>query len=266
MTLSVKRLALLLSSCALPFGLPLLPMQARIASILALGALGPWLFLRKSDWGAWLPALAVASGWIALASYPLAPSKWPLPFLYAPLLAAMALPFLLRRTAPLFRLAVAALAVAVLLTPPGRRFAGGENDPGIRALAAAAAGPREAVALVHQRLERRAGPPTDTAADTLRRGYAHCGGINNVLHKVLLAQGVDSRIVHVERQNGKIFHTLVEATVEGVSFLADAQEDAWIPLRAEDLLRSADRTDLPLAWRGYESLYRYDVRRGYVRQ
>jgi hypothetical protein len=120
--------------------------------------------------------------------------------------------------------------------------------------------------LVHQRLERRAGPPTDTAGDTLRRGFAHCGGLNNVLHKVLRAQGVDSRIIHVERGTGKVFHTLVEATVDGVSYLADAQVDAWIPLRAEDLLRSADRTDLPLAWRDYDRLYRYEVRRGYVRQ
>ena len=234
--------------------------------VLLIGGAGLWRMFRKSPWGPFLIALSVASGWIALASFPLTFSKWPLLLLYPPLLILMGLPLLFRPVPDVFRLACGLMAAAVLLTPPGRRFSGGGNHPHIQALADTADGPRGAVSLVHQLVERRPGPPTDTAVDTLHRRHGHCGGINNVLHKVLLAQGVDCHIIHVERMDGADAHTLVEVKVNGTNYLADAQEDVFLPAKAEDLLQSVAREDFPPAWQNYDFLYRYSPRRGYVRQ
>jgi hypothetical protein len=127
---------------------------------------------------------------------------------------------------------------------------------------------REATLWVHERIERQRGPFTDTAQDTLRRGYATCGGMANVLDKVLRAQGYRSRIVHVEGEAG--IHTLVEymSMSDGQWLLADPQNRLmgkdWGRANGLTLVDPDAAESLPECWQGFKTLYIYKPFRGYV--
>ena len=220
-----------------------------------------------------ITATAAATAWIALLSYSGQVSRLPTLLLYGGFATAVLLPFALARRlrAPIrYReYAVAAvLTVSIVLAPPARRFRGGATHPDVAALASRLKTPREMVHWVHRNVTWTPAPFTDTAVDTLHRREARCGGMANLLDKLLKASGFESRVVHFER--GTALHTLVEYCIPaaGTWVLADAQHN--LDGRAFDNVSGWDVTqgnprNAPSEWTAYNKLYVYDTRGGYIR-
>ncbi len=223
---------------------------------------------------------SVAGAWVAVLSYSaqisICPSVWIYLGLGLMLLLAVAVTeWLCRRCAERrtwkrrylwFGLS---LAASVLLAQPGRRFHGGETSAAVRQVAADVKTARDAVSRVHDLLTYAPAPFTDTASDTVERGVARCGGMANVLDKVLKAADIGSRIVHLE--DDRRVHTLVEYFDRDTQqwILADPQYDilggvggghsGW------DVVYGGEAASVPDVWRGYARLYIYRLQGGYHR-
>lgn len=255
-------LALGASCLALTYLLDGFPEAGKLLVLCFLTAEGlrRWCEGRRS--GALLLSASVLFTWVTLASYPLAFSKsFDTGVIYVALTAGIILPwcFFGMLHKPGLHLIVLWCVLAVLVcmsARPGRRFAGEANHPRIVELAQQFDSIEETTAYVHQTIERRKGPATDTAVDTLKRGYGHCGAMNNLLHKLLTAQGYDAQIIHLSGNN---IHTLVY--VDGQ--FADAQENLvqTRPLRS---LLTIGESELPKAWTGHDTLWIYRRGTGYL--
>lgn len=243
------------------------PLWVRVAGIglvLLVGAAG-WCLRRF--WGhVWLPA-GITAAWVALGSFPATVSLFPMTPIYLLLVLGIGVGGLFRlppgkRGAARFYVLV--LSVWVVSTPPARRYAVSAKHPALRAVVQELDSPSAAVRWVHEEIRREKGPPTDSAVDTLRRGYAHCGGMSNLLHKLLVEMGYPAEIVHAVGGDGRTIHTLVELPLGGVPHLADAQENVLLPVAAAELAGAGDRLDWPPPWRNLRTVYRYVPARGYV--
>lgn len=231
------------------------------------GAAGGGLWWRSRVEGAALVSGSVAAGWITLLSYPAGVSLLPMFLIYIGLMWLVLLPWKLRRCRPFWLwLWPAVLCVWIVATPPARRYSVAVSHPEIQQIAAGLADPEEAVAFVHSHVRRTPAPPTDTAVDTLRRAEAHCGGMSNLLHALLLEMDYPARIVHLIGEGKGDIHTLVEVEIAGETFLADPQVNRLDPLRAEQLIGMPPQDSWPGEWRGMKSVYDYVPRRGYVRR
>jgi hypothetical protein len=278
-----------------PWALAFAPLYVRVAGVLVgvvlgagAGIRGICLYRKGSEESAvaWTVAgervlIAVAAAlWIALASFSAQVSIVPTVWIYGVCGVAVALPgiaaALVLRLCSQKRvvwwghwLLLAVALGSVMLARPGRRFTCGHTDQRIVALARECGDVRDTAAWVHHRITRKPSPFTDAAIDTLLRGTARCGGLANLLDKFLRAQGVSSRIVHIEGR-GRI-HTLIEYVNEdGMWVLADPQENLlgadYGGLSGLDLvLRGAGALGTPAVWRGYDELYIYDRWNGYNR-
>lgn len=223
---------------------------------------------------------AAGGGWVSLLSYSAQVSICPSLLIYAGLGAMVLVPItvtelICRRCLPAgeWRLRYLVLGCALLgsmlVAQPGRRFHGGETSKVVRCATADVGTVKQAVARVHESITYQSAPFTDTAADTLQRGAARCGGMANALDKVLKALGVESRIVHLE-DAGRI-HTLVEYYDDEAHkwMLADAQHNlaggADVSVSGWDAVHDGDRSAIPEVWRGYTHLYVYRPLGGYRR-
>ena len=279
--------------CWVPWAITGLPLAARVACVLTAGLLGLFFWI----WGLWRgwrsisPAKApryvsvaektlvgvAATLWIAIASYSAQVSICPTILIYTICGLGVAGPLVLtlcccrpaRQDAGAMRVRAllwVMVVVSMMCARPGRRFSGGEDRPAICDVARTTGDARAAAAWVHGHISREAAPFTDTAIDTLNRGFAHCGGMANLLDKILKASGIESRIVHIE--NGHRIHTLVEYR-EGTA--------AWILADPQDNILGADHGNMsgwalvtqsslaepPASWNGYLKLYIYSPRDGY---
>ena len=242
------------------------PFLLRFAGVagMGLGAV-PYWWRRRAEGGG-LASLAVAGAWITLGSYPAGMSFVPRVVWVALFAGLIVSPWLARtprgggrgRRAPM-----ALLAVWVAFTPPARRFDTGNQHTDLARIAGELTSIEEAVAYVHETIERQKAPPTDTALDTLRRGRAHCGGMSNLLHALLREMGEEARIVHVRGDSPGHIHTLVEARVDGKRFLADPQENLFVPGGVEMLVTEAPGEEWPPVWRGMKKAYRHVPGQGY---
>lgn len=272
---------------ALPWLLSLLPFASRFWGVSVVGAVGGLfliLSLRKRarprlPWiGAWWATVAIVSLWIALASFSAELTKnlvLTVSIFGLALVLVIAVAFLASRrldpAAPglkrYFFPAVAALAASALLASPARRY---EMPRAGREIAALAAGrdPAGCYEWVTRNIERRRAPFTDDALATLRRREATCGGMANLLHKMILLTGTPARIVHFS--DARRIHTLVE--------YRDPELDSWVLLDPDKRLRGTDwggvsgrdvvleeESSVPPEWRGYDRLYIYVEGRGYRR-
>jgi len=277
-----------LGGLAGPWLLTWLPWVARAGCVMILAAAGCWTWCRAVKRtrrkpllllvGADLVAVSVAAGWIAVASYSAQLSKVSTWLLYSAVATGIMGPALLSlvlirgregktHLEGLLLILPLLLTASVFLARPGRRFRV-EDRAAARPVAESLSGARDAMQWVAANIRYERGPFTDTARDTLDRGYAHCGGQANVLHKILSADGVRGRIVHLEGESR--IHTLVEYVDGGTGrwVLADPTHDLMGGdhggLNATGLL-DADGAGLPRKWRGFSRLYVYDPMNGYVR-
>ena len=247
----------------LPMLLTGVPISGRLACVFLLAASGLFFWSRRQPMGALLLSAAVLSGWVALASFPLVISKWDSGLLYALLSMALFLPWaffgcLRGAWSPGLVLWLTVALLLMLNARPGRRFASGQENPALVRIASRFSSVEETTAYVHHTIKRRKGPPTDTALDTLRRGYGHCGAMNNLLHKLLLAQGYHARIIHLDGNN---LHTLVE--IDG-DWIADAQENVVLFFHPLTLVGTKDAS-LPRSWKNHHRLWVYHEHNGYQR-
>jgi hypothetical protein len=270
---------------ACPWLLTVPPLGARLgtAGVMILGGAALWLLRATgkdrsaAPTGEWVFSVTAAALWIAVASYSAQISRLGVVPIYAMVWTGVLLPFptsllLFRKHPPptgrrLYLAGLGLLLLSTLLARPARRFAGGASHPAIRETASRLQSPTDAVAWVHTNVTRRAAPFTDRAVDTWRRKQAHCGGMANLLHKILVAKGVDARVVHVE---GDDIHTLVEfrQPPEMRWTLADPQENLVgrePDLSAYDLVGGKATGSIPRAWQGFSRLYVYEEGRGYVK-
>ncbi|NQT93583.1 MAG: transglutaminase domain-containing protein [Lentisphaerae bacterium] len=277
-----------LGGMASPWLLTWLPWVARACCVMILAVAGCWTWCRGVRrtrrkpllllFGSDLVSVSVAAGWIAVASYSAQLSKAGVCLLYAAVSAAIMAPALVslvlirgrqgrRFQEGLLLILPLLLTASVFLARPARRFRR-EDRGAVRPVAESLEGAREAMQWVAANIRYERGPFTDTARDTLERGHAHCGGQANVLHKILAANGVRSRIVHLEGESR--IHTLVEYVDEGTGrwVLADPTHDLMGidhgALNATALLEM-DGAVLPRKWRGFSRLYLYDPMNGYTR-
>lgn len=273
-----------------PWILSLLPFPVRVAGIF-LGALAAALLAAAAArlsrhrrlllfGAAWACSVTLSAFWIAIASFSAQVSiLTPLPlYLLAGTGAVLPLLLFLRlgagtATGGTGRTATLVLAVlflgSVLLAAPGRRYEGGEETPEIRQVASSLADVREALSWVHEHVTWERAPFTDRAGDTLSRGEATCGGMSNLLDKILKAMKIPSRIVHLEQ--GKRIHTLVEYRKDppGRWVLADPQEnllgDDYGGISGYEAVFGKPGGDLPKRWKGHADLFIYRQGRGYRR-
>nr|MDA3872390.1 hypothetical protein [Kiritimatiellia bacterium] len=224
------------------------------------------LWWRRRVVGAALVSGSVAAGWITLASYPAGVSLLPVWWVYGGLLLLVLLPWKLRRCPRWLWLWPLSLCVWIVATPPARRYTVAMSHPEIQRRAATLADPAEAVAFVHSHVRRTPAPPTDSALDTLRRAEAHCGGMSNLLHALLVEMDYPANIIHLRSDKPGHIHTLVEVEIAGETFLADPQENRVDPLRAEQLIGMPPEESWPAVWKGMQRVYDYIPGRGYVRR
>jgi transglutaminase-like putative cysteine protease len=215
--------------------------------------------------------------WVAIASYSAQVSICPTILIYTVCGLVAAGPLVLtlcwcrpvRQDAEAVRvraLLLVMVVVSMMCARPARRFAGGEGCPAIRDVSVTTREARAATAWVHHHIASEAAPFTDTALDTLNRGFAHCGGMANLLDKILKASGIESRIVHFE--NGHRIHTLVEYREGTASWLlADPQNNIlgvdYGNVSGWALLTRPPLAEPPASWNGYLKLYIYFPRDGY---
>jgi len=221
--------------------------------------------------GGWILAVACTTAWVALASFSAELSKLPLGLVYGLLAAAVIMPPALavllvprprRLDCPPQFLVVCVLALIVSnhVARPARRYETPRNMVAIEEVADTL-DVRGCVAWVHENIRREKSPPTDDAVQTLRRGTAHCGGMANLLHKMLFARGVPARIVHFS--GGGDIHTLVEYREGERWMLADPQNNVVGTVSGEDAVIEGS-PDAPEIWQGFDRLYIYEPGRGYV--
>ena len=277
-----------LAGVACPWLMCSSPLRVRVGAVVLLGIVGccawgcgvfgkrrrPMLLLFGSD----LLAVSVAAGWIAVASYSAQISKVSTWLLYAVVVTGIMAPVLVslrlirarecgRNRESLLLILPLLLTASVFLARPARRFRA-EDREAAGAIAESLGGVREAERWVHENIIYRAAPFTDTARDTIARGWAQCGGQANVLHKILVASGIRSRIVHLEGDSR--IHTLVEYMdgTTGRWVLADPKHDIVGPdhgdVNAMGLIET-NGTGLPPKWAGFSRAYIYDPMHGYVR-
>ena len=273
------------------FGVPWIlcwaPYRARLVVIPVLGVIGLILWftgLRKRSQGgmkavagAWLISIAGASLWIALASFSAEISKVPTTWLYIVVLTTIGiLPLwtcLVAPCASCSRLLLLAFTIAleasVFQVRPARRYETPRNTSAIHEVAAPLQGVGACVRWVHEHVDRRRAPFTDDALDTLRRREAHCGGMANLLHKMLETKDIPARIVHFSVRDN--IHTLVEYrdASNGRWILADPQNNIlgtdWQGVAGWDVVRLNGERLLPDEWRDFDTLYVYEPGRGYVK-
>lgn len=276
-----------IAGLALPWLLSRLPFALRFWGVLVVGSIGGLLLilsLRKRarpqlSWiGAWWMAVAIASLWIALASFSaeLTKNLWLTVSIFGlALVTVIAAAFFAgRRLGPaapgarrFFFGASAVLLASTLLASPARRY---EMPADAREIASRVAGldVEGCHNWVIRNIERRRAPFTDDALDTLRRRQATCGGMANLLHKMILLAGTPARIVHFS--DPQRIHTLVE--------YRDPDLDSWVLIDPDKQLRGTDwggvsgrevvldgDPAVPPDWRGYDRLYIYVEGRGYRR-
>ncbi len=268
---------------ALPWLLCLAPLPARLGGALASGLLGTGLLLgarrARASWlGAWWGMVAVATLWIALASYSAELSKHigPMALLFVLALAAPPAAGAIwnrwRRRTPagppigLYGLGAALLALAVLGARPARRYEMPRRMEEIKRVGSVQ-NVHESLQWVALNIERKRAPFTDNARDTLLRGQATCGGMANLLHKLILVQEIAARIVHFADDTR--IHTLVEYRDprSGKWVLADPDKQwfgpDWYGLSGQDVVLRQD-SRAPEDWQGYDRLYVYVEGRGYM--
>lgn len=267
-----------------PWAIATLPFPLRLAAVgaLGVGAVCAWLLAWRSAStapmasAAWWAAVAGAAAWIGVFSFSAEISKPGLPVVYGVVLGLTGAPFLVtsvlvrpearRRTRALLLAGWLLLGLNVLAARPARRYEASHAD--INAAAASVRDVRAAVAWVHGNVAYRKAPFTDTARATLVRGEARCGGMANLLEKLIRAKEVPCRIVHVRK--GRRIHTLVEYYDETADawVLADGQENElgidWDHASGLHAVGRETGSSLPRRWAGYEQLFVYVPRRGYV--
>lgn len=271
-----------------PWMLCALPLAARVAATVLVGGTGLLFWcaaavrrrrssirlLLASD----LLSLSVAAGWISVASYSAQLSRAGTAWIYGVVVASIGVSCLVslallggrqgrRQPESLLLILPLLLSASVFLARPGRRFRGTDRES-IQPVAETLGSVREASAWVKENIVYGRAPFVDTAKDTLERKLGTCSGHANVLHKILLVHGLDSRIVHLEAK-GRL-HTLVE-------YFDDAL-GKWIlvdPGRGLDgrdygnadgfALMGSRHRGLPSKWRPFTRLYVYDSMNGYIR-
>ncbi|GEM_PF-4393033 len=249
----------------LPALVEMLPFPLRVVIVLTAGAAGAVGWIRKSSWGASLMTSATATGWIAVASYPAELSLWPQIPVYGVLLAGIWGPHLIRRPEALavVRIIPMVLGLWVLFTPTARRYDVDALHPELLRVADHLSTPEELTQYVHDQIERGPSPPTDTALDTWRRKRGYCGGMSNLLHKLMLYQHLDASILHLKGEPDRL-HTLIWFQDEGESWLADPQHNVVKKLSPDDLLTDTPPEDWPKNWKGQSRMWVHKAGRGYL--
>jgi len=283
------RLFLLSAGLATPWVLSFAPfaVRASLASGLLVAGLFCWTagaaqtekrYLLSA--GTWLVAISVASLCVSIFSYSAQVSLLTPPLLYSLVGAGILLPFfmgriILRRggAVPAGRVLLPVFLVLVtgstFFASPARRYMRGEKSHRLAEIDLDTRGVREAVSWVHENIAYEKAPFTDTAIDTLLRGKAKCGGMANLLDKMLKRKGLESRIIHLEGK-GKM-HTLVEYRAPGSSkwVLADPQNNVLGEdlggLSGYDLLKADLAKSRPRHLKGFTRLYHYAPGWGYRR-
>ncbi len=277
----------------LPWCLALFPLALRVCmtGALALIGAGVWLAagwtrffsghgdcVRFARLAAWALVTVEACAWISIVSYSAQVSMASPWLLYGGLCVAAVLPVLVTELCYvkqgrchkwwlLHAMFYTLVFGSLLLARPGRRFHGDGSHSVFSQMATEIETVQDAVRMVHERIAYEPSPFTDTAFDSVVRGTARCGGMANVLDKLLKASGFTSRIVHLEK--GSRLHTLVEYyCVETKSWvLADPQHDILgnieNGLSGWDLVRNHASVGIPLPWQGYSTLYIYQPYVGY---
>jgi len=250
----------------LPALVEMLPFSLRIAVVLAAGAAGAYGWVVRSSWGASLITSSIAAGWISLASYPAALSLWPQIPVFSVLIAGVWLPHVWRRPVapPVVRIIPMILGLWILFTPTARRYDVDALHPELIELAEDLTSPADLTRFVHEQIERRPAPPTDTALDTWRRKRGHCGAMSNLLHKLLLYRDWQASILHLKGDRGGL-HTLVWIQTETESMLADPQHNEVRSLDPGDLIQtSPPPDDWPKNWKGQTRAWIHKPGRGYI--
>ena len=266
-----------------PWLLCLAPLPARLGGVLAACLLGIGLLLGarrvRNGWlGAWWGMVAVAALWIALASFSAELSKH-IGLVALLFLLALAVPPAAgvlwnrwRRRTParppvvLYGLGAVLLGMAVLGARPARRYEMPRRMEEIQRVGSRQ-NVRGSLQWVARTIERERAPFTDNARDTLLRGRARCGGMANLMHKLILVQDVEARIVHFADETR--IHTLVEFRDprSGQWTLSDPDKQLfgpdWHGISGRDAVLRQDQR-APEDWQDYRRLYIYVEGRGYV--
>ena len=152
------------------------------------------------------------------------------------------------------------MLLTVLLSPPAKRYLirSDELDSLSKSFDTLSVG--QALQWTHSHIRYQGAPFTDNALDTYQRRRATCGGMSNILHKLLLLQNYDARIVHLRNENR--IHTAVE--------YYDNELKSWILIDPQygldgrnysniimlKLSRQFERkVFIPEQWRGFTAFY-----------
>lgn len=266
---------------AAPFVFDLLPLHTKINMlyflfvVFSLSFIIGFLFYKRSTTilsvSIWCCCCFVVTSWVSVLAYSAQVSLVPnYVLLCAFAILAMGpilLIFLYFRRVVFFNtfilcLVCSGMFVTLAITPPAKRFNLSDDKMNLIDQATPISSPTRLMNWVHHNISYAGAPFSDDALDTLIRKRATCGGMSNLLHKLLIAKGTEARIVHFEGRNHSEFgslHTLVE--------YFDKDLDKWILLDPQHNLdgknfRNLDMSMLisekdnqPVQWKGFTLFY-----------